>query len=75
MVKNTIGHENNMQTPPQNAETTQAVEKMLQEVKRKLKPESKNSLIRTICALLIDNYALKLELQSKMKVENENSAS
>lgn len=69
-----------MQISTQNAETTQAVEKMLQEVKRKLKPESKNNLIRTICALLIDNYALKLELQSKMnesnqkmKVENETT--
>ena len=69
-----------MQISTENAETTQAVEKMLQEVKRKLKPESKNNLIRTICALLIDNYALKLELQSrmnesneKMKVENETT--
>lgn len=36
--------------------------KMLSEVKRKLKPESKNELIRIISALLLDNYALKMQI-------------
>ena len=39
------------------------LEKMLIEVKRKLKTESKNELIRLVGALLVENYALKLNLE------------
>lgn len=53
-----------------------SLEKMLFEVKRKLKSNSKNELIRTICALLVDNYALKVQVQSLQPTEggkNENT--
>lgn len=37
--------------------------RMTIEIKRKLKSESKNELIRIVSALLLDNYALKMHLQ------------
>ena len=59
----------------QASEAVQAeLQKMLLEVKRKLKNESKNELIRIIGALLLDNYALKIHLEeanSKLEVKNE----
>lgn len=39
------------------------IQRMLAQVKAKLKPESKNELIRIIGALLLDNYTLKMHLQ------------
>lgn len=53
-------------------EVQAAMTKMLQEVKKKMKVESKNELIRIIGALLLDNYALKIhlaDLQSKTGAE------
>lgn len=47
-----------------NDEAREALELMMADVKRKMKPLSKNELIRTICALLVDNYTLKVELQA-----------
>lgn len=47
---------------------------MLLEVKRKLKGESKNELLRIIGALLLDNYALKLQLEAAKGTENEVKA-
>lgn len=44
---------------------------MLLEVKRKLKGESKNELLRIIGALLLDNYALKLHLEAAMQQNKE----
>ena len=38
---------------------------MLIEVKRKMKSNSKNELIRIISALLLDNYTLKMQLAQK----------
>lgn len=46
-------------SPEEHAAVGQEMVRMLAEVKRKLKPCSKNELIRTICALLVDNYLLK----------------
>lgn len=67
-----------MQTPNQQnqAQLQQELQVMLSEVKRKLKPESKNELIRIIGALLLDNYALKMqiaELQPKQESENNEN--
>jgi hypothetical protein len=61
------------------AEIQQTMQKMLAEVKRQMKPNSKNELIRIIGALLVDNYALKMQLAEihanaqpeQEKVENE----
>ncbi len=44
-------------------QVSEELKRMLIEVKRKLKPESKNELIRIIGALLVDNYGLKMQLQ------------
>lgn len=44
---------------------------MLLEVKRKLKGESKNELLRIIGALLLDNYALKMHLEA-LKPQTES---
>lgn len=53
--------------------TNMEVKEMVAEVKRRLKPESKNELIRIIAALLLDNYTLKNQLDSVMaKVEEHN---
>ena len=53
------------------------LKQMMAEVKRKLKPQSKNELIRTIGALLLDNYALKMQLaeltQNKESENNEKA--
>lgn len=61
------------------AEVRAAMQKMQQDVKRKLKTESKNELIRIIGALLMDNYALKLQLaelqQSNQAVTELNKPS
>jgi hypothetical protein len=51
------------------------LQKMLIEVKRKLKGESKNELIRIIGALLLDNYALKMHLESQMSNKEESNES
>jgi hypothetical protein len=51
------------QTEVTQEEMQQALQKMLVEVKRKMKPNSKNDLIRIICALSVDNFALKVELE------------
>jgi hypothetical protein len=59
------------------AEVQAALQTMLAEVKRKLKPESKNELIRIIGALLVDNYSLKMQLQAlqpQESVSNEVSS-
>lgn len=45
------------------AEFQAGLKQMIAEVKRKLKPESKNELLRIISALLVDNYMLKLQLE------------
>ena len=46
-------------------ELQKELQHMLIEVKRKMKPNSKNELIRIIGALLLDNYALKMQLAQK----------
>ena len=60
----------------QEAEVQQQLEtelrSMLLEVKRKLKGESKNELLRIIGALLLDNYALKVHLEAS-KTQNVES--
>ena len=48
------------------------LQRMMTEVKQKLKPLSKNELIRTINALLLDNYTPKMllaEAQSAQSVD------
>lgn len=50
-------------TEAQKAEAEQALQKMIFDVKRKLKGSSKNDLIRIASALLLDNYMLKQQLQ------------
>ena len=65
-----------MQTQEQenqaSAEVQAELQKMLLEVKRKLKSESKNELIRIIGALLLDNYTLKVHLEAaNVKVETK----
>lgn len=73
-----------MQTEQKNQEAQASaqvqaeLQTMLAEVKRKLKPESKNELIRIIGALLLDNYALKLqvvELNNQLNKGEENNES
>lgn len=49
------------------------LQKMLREVKQKLKGESKNELLRIIGALLLDNYALKMQLELLMSEKKEES--
>jgi len=53
--------------------TTMEVKEMVAEVKRRLKPESKNELIRIISALLLDNYTLKNQLDSVMQKIDEHN--
>lgn len=59
------------------AQLEQELKGMLLEVKRKLKGESKNELLRIIGALLLDNYALKMQLevsqQQNQEVKNESN--
>lgn len=43
-------------------EVDSALQRMVFEVKRKLKSESKNGLIRICTAMLVDNYVLKLRI-------------
>lgn len=43
-------------------EVQEGLQKMMREVKVRLKGESKNELIRIVGALLLDNYALKMQL-------------
>lgn len=50
------------------------LQRMLSEVKKKMKCESKNELIRIIGALLLDNYALKMRLAASQQ-ENTNAHS
>lgn len=47
------------------------LEQMLLEVKKKLKPESKNELIRIIAALLVDNFTLKTQLEALVPAKPE----
>lgn len=60
------------------AQLEKELQEMLKEVKRKLKGESKNELLRIIGALLLDNYALKLQLEASQTTneskENEVQA-
>lgn len=62
-----------MQTNEQEAQAQLELELrgMLLEVKRKLKGESKNELLRIIGALLLDNYALKMNLEAQ-KTQTES---
>lgn len=60
------------QTAQAQAQLEQELKSMLLEVKRKLKSESKNELLRIIGALLLDNYALKLQLEAALQ-QNEGS--
>lgn len=60
------------QTAQAQAQLEQELKGMLLEVKRKLKSESKNELLRIIGALLLDNYALKLQLEAALQ-QNEGS--
>ena len=69
--------EESKQEPKSEAEAREMVdgqlERMMSEVKRKLKPESKNQLIRTICALLLDNYMLKAKVAELNQAKGESS--
>lgn len=47
------------------------LQRMFTEVKRHYKPMSKNDLIRTIGALLVDNYVMKTKLD---QLESESNA-
>jgi predicted transcriptional regulator len=62
-----LAEESAKQSKEAQAQLHSQLEKMLAEVKRKLKPESKNELIRIIGALLLDNYSLKLQLAEALK--------
>lgn len=57
------------------AEVQVELQRMLVEVRKKLKGQSKNELIRIIGALLLDNYSLKMlaaqAKQEKVEVKNE----
>jgi hypothetical protein len=45
---------------------------MLHEVKRSLKPHSKNELIRIVSALLLENFNLKQELTQLQAPQSES---
>jgi hypothetical protein len=56
------------------ADMEAGLQRMLIEVKRKLKPESKNELIRIIGALLLDNYSLKMQLHEATETNSKPEA-
>lgn len=56
--------EEQVQTKQAEQEVQHTIEHMLAEVKRQMKPKSKNELIRIIGALLLDNYSLKMTIES-----------
>ena len=47
------------------------LERMMFEVKKKLKGNSKNEIIRICCALLVENYSLKQSLPAQSSPENQ----
>lgn len=68
-----VDNEQAAQQQQASAEVQAALQTMLAEVKRKLKPESKNELIRIIGALLVDNYSLKTQLQAIQEQKDETT--
>jgi hypothetical protein len=53
------------------ADTQLLLEQMLQATKKRLKPESKNNLIRIACALIVENFALKAQLAANQQPTQE----
>lgn len=67
-------NEQEVQNQAAQAQVQDELQRMLREVKVKLKGESKNELIRIIGALLLDNYALKMHLEASKGEQNENNS-
>ena len=62
--------QNKTQSPADFQREMQAdLARMYTELKKTLKPMSKNELIRYIGAVLIDNYTLKMQLDALSKAE------
>lgn len=57
----------------QSTEMQQSLQHMVLEVKKKLKTESKNELIRIVAALLLDNYTLKTQLADALQKSDANN--
>lgn len=55
-------------------EMQSGLEQMMFEVKKKLKGNSKNELIRICCALLVENYSLKQGVQIKEQEKSNETA-
>lgn len=70
-MQNDIDAQRAKQEQAAQAQVSAELTRMMAEVKQKLKPLSKNELIRTINALLLDNYSLKMQLaQATRQVDN-----
>ena len=70
-MQNDIDAQRAKQEQAAQAQVSAELTRMMSEDKQKLKPLSKNELIRTINALLLDNYSLKMQLaQATRQVDN-----